>query len=436
MIPASSRPLTADRLLIVGGDAELRARVRDRYPQWEIGVAASALAGINDLCRYPSRAVIVSVDRASYRLKRQIAGLREAVGDQTPLILCCAPEAESLARESLSAGANDYLVCPLDGFELDRAVGYAHVDSLAKVDPDIDPSASMDELDRLGELVDGLADGGRGFLERIAGVVAAALAGAPVRVVVEGSIVEEGEVGTDPVMVEPIMCAGELLGQVSLGLRSGHPYQRADGEKLRHYAELIGRLLAAAGKQRRWRELAMTDELSQLPNRRYLDKFLADIITRAEVERSCVTFLLFDIDDFKRYNDTCGHDAGDEIIRVVGRLIRKHCREDDVVARYGGDEFAIVFWDAEQPRVAGSRHPDDAMDVLHRFTEALSAYEFESLAKCGPCQLTISGGLASFPWDGHTAGELVSRADQAMLQAKRAGKNRIVRIGQPAEPGA
>ena len=366
------------------------------------------------------------VDSEARRLEPALAGLREAAGADTPLILCCPPEAEPLARRGVAAGASNYLVCPLNDTELDRAVGYARPEPRTPRIWDSTPTASMDELARLGALLADLPKAGRTLLSRLADLVRAALEGAAVRLVVEGTVAEAGEVGTDPVLVEPLQVDGRLLGQVSLGLRPNRAYTSADAEKLRHYAGLVGQVLKAAGTHRRWRDLALSDQLSGLPNRRALLQFLADVLERAERERFCVTILLFDIDDFKRYNDTCGHDAGDEIIRVVGKLIKRHCREHDVVGRYGGDEFAVVFWDAERPRVAGSRHPDDAMIVLRRFTEALSAHEFTILKHAGPCQLTVSGGLATFPWDGKTADDLITRADQALLQAKREGKNRIL----------
>ena len=437
MIRSEAHPAARERVLVIGGDEGFRARIRERYPDWEVTVARSALAGISDLCRRPSRAVLAYVGppgAGARCIEREVAGLREAAGVETPLILCCPPEAEPLARRGLSAGACDYLVCPLEGSELDDALGYARVNREQVARQEAAPSATMDELTGLGELLGGLEEDGRMFLTRLAEVIRAAMGNAGVRVVVEGTVVEAGEVGSDPVLVEPIQSEGTLLGQVSLGLRQGSPYNRADADKLRHYAELAGRLLKAAGSQRRWRQLALTDELSGLPNRRALLRLLSDILDRAERARFCATVVLFDIDDFKRYNDTCGHDAGDEIIRVVSRLIKKHCREHDVVARYGGDEFAVVFWDAEQPRVAGSKHPDDALVVLRRFTQALSAHEVASLKQCGPYHLTISGGLASFPWDGQTAEDLIARADQALLQAKKAGKNRIFRIGEGKQP--
>ncbi|MCH7812813.1 MAG: GGDEF domain-containing protein, partial [Planctomycetes bacterium] len=235
-----------------------------------------------------------------------------------------------------------------------------------------------------------------------------------------------------PVLAETIESRGRVLGQISLAPRRDGPYTTADTAKLGHYAQLVGHLLESAQRHRRWRDLALTDELSGLPNRRHLLQFLDRILVQASQQQFCVTLLIFDIDNFKTYNDACGHGAGDEIIRLTGRLFRQHCREHDVVARHGGDEFAVVFWDAEQPRQADSKHPHDAFVVLERFTRDLGATELEALKDLPDAQLTISGGLATFPWDAHTTKDLITKADQALLQAKRAGKNRILTIGQPS----
>ena len=254
-------------------------------------------------------------------------------------------------------------------------------------------------------------------------------------VVVKGTAAASGAAVSDPVLVEPIEARGELLGQISLGPRGRLPYSSSDADKLRHYAGLVANLVTAAMRNRRWRELAVTDELSGLPNRRYLLQFLDQILARAADERFCVTLLIFDIDDFKTYNDTCGHEAGDEIIRLAARLFRRHCREHDVVTRWGGDEFAVVFWDAEEPRRAESKHPDDAFEVLQRFTRDLGAAEPSALKRCPVAKLTISGGLATYPWDATSRDGLIQGADQALLQAKRAGKNRIFTVGPPSEEG-
>ena len=169
----------------------------------------------------------------------------------------------------------------------------------------------------------------------------------------------------------------------------------------------------------------MKDELTGAWNRRYFDRFLARVLERATQGRQQVTLLVFDIDDFKRYNDAYGHAAGDEILREVSAMMRSSVRDHDVVARIGGDEFAVIFWDAGERREAGSKHPGDVRAAAARFQKAIVNHKFPKLGDEAAGHLSVSGGLAGFPWDGRTVDELVSFADAMAIRSKRAGKNAI-----------
>lgn len=195
---------------------------------------------------------------------------------------------------------------------------------------------------------------------------------------------------------------------------------------------------------RQLERLATEDDLTGLKNRRYIWEFSRQIIERSARENGQVTLLVFDIDDFKHYNDIYGHYAGDEILKQAAELMKRCCRAHDVVGRIGGDEFAVVFWDDPQQegtrapgaerRSASADHPRQAISIAKRLVRELEATELSTSGDLGPKGkgvLTISGGLASFPRDGATIQELFEQADKALLEAKRSGKNRIYLVGKP-----
>ena len=187
-------------------------------------------------------------------------------------------------------------------------------------------------------------------------------------------------------------------------------------------------------------KLATEDELTGLKNRRYMWEFSKQIIERARKENGQVTLLMFDIDNFKHYNDVYGHSAGDKILKQAAILMKRCCRDHDVVGRIGGDEFVVIFWDdprrksveeETERRSAAAEHPKEAIFIAKRFRGELNKTEFHLLGPGGDGVLTISGGLASFPRDGSTMEELLQQADEALLEAKHSGKNRIYLVGMP-----
>jgi diguanylate cyclase (GGDEF)-like protein len=189
-------------------------------------------------------------------------------------------------------------------------------------------------------------------------------------------------------------------------------------------------------------KLATTDDLTGLKNRRYIREFWRQIIERAEKTNAQVTLLLFDIDNFKHYNDVYGHSAGDEILKQAAVLIRHCCREHDVVGRIGGDEFAVIFWDDPLRKKTGPQaerrsqyadHPREPIFIAERFRKELGNAELHLLGPQGKGVLTISGGLVTFPRDASTVKQLFEQADMALLDAKRSGKNRIYLVGTPNE---
>jgi diguanylate cyclase (GGDEF)-like protein len=149
-------------------------------------------------------------------------------------------------------------------------------------------------------------------------------------------------------------------------------------------------------------EIAQTDELTGLPNRRAWDERLPAELVRASRGRESLSLAMLDLDHFKHYNDTHGHQAGDRLLKQVASLWSDELRQTDILARYGGEEFALAL---------PACPLDHAVKIVESFRTAI------------PDGQTCSAGLAT--WDGtETAEELLDRADRALYQAKRAGRDR------------
>ncbi len=227
--------------------------------------------------------------------------------------------------------------------------------------------------------------------------------------------------GTSPAepdpRAQPVAWEGVVFGTLSA--------QRTSPGLLAQHARWLAGWLRLRDQQAQLRTAAFTDPLTGAWNRRYFDRFLATAIDAARAGRRPVTILLFDIDNFKHYNDRYGHEAGDEILRETVRLLRSVIRPTDRVCRVGGDEFAVIFHEPDGPRQEGSKHPATVFQLAQRFQQQVQKHRFPKLTDCAAGTLTISGGLATFPWDGATPAELLAKADQLAMASKRQGKNAI-----------
>lgn len=214
------------------------------------------------------------------------------------------------------------------------------------------------------------------------------------------------------------------------GRRFGRIETGASGEDARAQAEWLAHWLLLQEQQSQLRHAAFTDPLTGLWNRRYFEKRLAASLEHARTERAELSVLLFDIDDFKQFNDRHSHAIGDEILCEMAGLIRAVVRPCDRVCRIGGDEFAVIFYDPEGPREratepGSSRHALSVAKIAMRFQRTTAARCFPKLGRSGPGALSISGGLATFPWDATDVEALVDQADLRALESKAQGKNTI-----------
>ena len=175
------------------------------------------------------------------------------------------------------------------------------------------------------------------------------------------------------------------------------------------------------------KSVADVDPLSKIWNKGVLGFRLGEVVFEAEENKSNISLFLFDIDHFKNYNDVNGHVAGDRLLQLLARLVKEQTRIDDIFGRFGGEEFLLILpgKTKSQARITGEK-----------IRATIESYDFPFGDKQPFGKLTISGGIAGFPEDGRNSSELLRAADQALYQAKRAGRNRVLAAGSSAEVGA
>ncbi len=208
----------------------------------------------------------------------------------------------------------------------------------------------------------------------------------------------------------------ETLGVLCLG----SPVARPRDEKLmlQMVANLGAIALIHARNLQSLRSRANHDGLTGLLNRRHFMHELALSINAAEKEAQNVGVFMFDIDHFKRFNDTNGHLAGDELLKTIAQVIRENVRPGDLAGRYGGEEFVVAMPDSD---------PDTSLAVAERIRAAIADHAFPHRESQPGGRLTISGGVATFPVDGTSTTDLIQHADQALYRAKAADRNRVLR---------
>ena len=164
-------------------------------------------------------------------------------------------------------------------------------------------------------------------------------------------------------------------------------------------------------------EMAITDQLTGLHNRRYMGRHLDTLILSAERSGKPLAFLILDIDYFKAVNDTYGHDIGDEVLREFASRIAANVRGIDLACRYGGEEFVVVMPDTDL---------EFAATVAERLRRSVETTPFAISRAPNKLNVTISIGIAGSEGQGDDAEQLLHRADQALYRAKREGRNRVV----------
>jgi len=213
-------------------------------------------------------------------------------------------------------------------------------------------------------------------------------------------------------LCEPLLAGGEVLGLLYLE----GPLSGEDRFRVSMLVENVALALVNDGLRRRLREQSIRDPLTRLFNRRYMEEALQLESTRAERSGTPLSIVMADVDHFKRFNDTHGHEAGDALLREVASLIEDHFRRGDIVCRYGGEEFIIIAPGAEQHQII------DRVEGLRRKIRD-KVIDFSG-NRLGP--VTMSFGIDTWTADQQRSpGDLVGDADRALFRAKRLGRDRF-----------
>ena len=220
--------------------------------------------------------------------------------------------------------------------------------------------------------------------------------------------------GLTHTLAAPLVTGSGVVGAIVLSRRTADPWPPAAERILAGAAIEASAALDRAYSHRAAEARASTDALTGLPNRRYFDEFCGLLARRRRAD-DALGVLMIDIDHFKRLNDNHGHATGDIVLREVAGAIAGAVREDDVPARFGGEEFAVLL-----------RNPSEAvaLEIGERVRAAVAGLDLGDL---GISKVTVSVGVAISTAPDQPIDVLVEDADRALYRAKRAGRDRVVK---------
>ncbi len=453
--------LASERVLLIGDTGrEMQSALAQAAPGVQLTCVATVFDGIAELCNGPYTTVLASAEPIERRPEAAVRTLRQLTGNGR-VVLFGHSTLKPLTRKMLRFGCDDYLVTPASVPEVQqifsrppmRLAGYATDSGGAETAiaggggrPSGSAGGSIDGLSLADIFLDALLqhphDSIAAALRQVNAQVGPGLqlfctsgkTAAPVAQPGQRLLTVEAPPQNDP------MSDGGCTVHLLVGVNEDQAYAEA---LLTQVSQRVGKAAALQDRHNRLQKLAITDELTGLYNARYFRHFLARIVERARQVHFPVTLLLFDIDDFKKYNDQFGHGVGDEILRQTAALMKRCTREHDLVARIGGDEFAVVFWDKEGPRQPREprpgvpyRPPQTPLQIFERFKKLIATEAFPVLGQTGKGVLGVSAGLAVFPYEAADATSLIREADERLMYgAKKCGKNTIYIVGAN-DPGA
>lgn len=216
----------------------------------------------------------------------------------------------------------------------------------------------------------------------------------------------------------PMMAHGETLGvlHIRYSLKDGEELSPARKQLATTVAEQLALVLANLNLRETLRNQSIRDALTGLYNRRYMEEAVGRELRRAERAGSPLSVAMLDLDHFKHFNDTFGHAAGDAALRALADLLKAKMRGGDIICRYGGEEFVIIFVEMTL---------QNAFNRMEGLRENIKELEIEYLGR-SLGQLTVSVGVAAFPEYGTLPETLLKAADDALYRAKQTGRDRVI----------
>jgi diguanylate cyclase (GGDEF)-like protein len=216
--------------------------------------------------------------------------------------------------------------------------------------------------------------------------------------------------GIKSMLYLPLVNKGEVIGVLLVGSVKPAAYNPEQSILLEHLAAQIAAPIENSRLFTKSEEIARIDGITELFNRRHFDERMREEIDRHSRYGDILSILLIDLDNFKKYNDTYGHLAGDRLLVQAAAMIKSSIRSSDQAFRYGGDEFAVIL-----PHSSTMDSFSVAERMREKIAEAMSARQLD---------ISVSIGVASWPGDGATLDDLCNAADMALYYAKRTGQNR------------
>ncbi len=214
----------------------------------------------------------------------------------------------------------------------------------------------------------------------------------------------------------PLMMQNELVGVIHLMAPEGKKISQHQQDMAISFSNIVKLALANINLRASLSELSLHDPLTNLYNRRYLNDLLSRELMRIAREKSFLCVAMLDIDDFKKFNDNYSHLAGDEVLKLIGQLLKSTFRESDLSFRFGGEEFVVILLNTTL---------DNALNKMEQFREKLKSTPLHYKNKKLP-GITISIGVAESPQHGAFIEDILKAADHALYAAKQAGKDRVL----------